>query len=404
MKKITDFIINKRHFILILFIILSIISAFMSKKVNINYDIAEYLPNTSETRIGMDIMEKEFKEIKSSSLDVMFEDLQGDKKEEIYNELTQINGVSSVDYNNTEEYNKDNYTLYVINVDDTEDSKIATDIYNEVKTKYENYKIYTNGNISERNNPVLQTWIVALAVGCALIILIIMCESYVEPFLFLTSILIAVLLNNGTNIIFGTVSNITSSISAILQMALSMDYSIMLMNRYAQEKQNETDKVKAMKNALYNAFKSISSSSVTTIVGLLALVFMSFTIGRDLGFVLAKGVLFSLISIFFVLPSLILMFDKWIVKTKKKSLNFKMGGLGKISYKIRHVALILFIIAFAGSYLVKGNLGISYTDTTSNEINKVFSENNQIALIYKSEDEENVSKYLQEIEKQRSKK
>lgn len=400
MKKITDFIINKRHFILILFIILSIISAFMSKKVNINYDIAEYLPNTSETRIGMDIMEKEFKEIKSSSLDVMFEDLQGDKKEEIYNELTQINGVSSVDYNNTEEYNKDNYTLYVINVDDTEDSKIATDIYNEVKTKYENYKIYTNGNISERNNPVLQTWIVALAVGCALIILIIMCESYVEPFLFLTSILIAVLLNNGTNIIFGTVSNITSSISAILQMALSMDYSIMLMNRYAQEKQNEKDKVKAMKNALYNAFKSISSSSVTTIVGLLALVFMSFTIGRDLGFVLAKGVLFSLISIFFVLPSLILMFDKWIVKTKKKSPNFKMGVLGKISYKIRHIALILFIIAFVGSYLVKGNLGISYTDTTSNEINKVFSENNQIALIYKSEDEENVSKYLQEIEKQ----
>ena len=246
MKKITDFIINKRHFILILFIILSIVSAFMSKKVNINYDIAEYLPNTSETRIGMDIMEKEFKEIKSSSLDVMFEDLQGDKKEEIYNELTQINGVSSVDYKNTEEFNKDNYTLYVINVDDTEDSKIATDIYNEVKTKYKNYKIYTNGNISARNNPVLQTWIVALAVGCALIILIIMCESYVEPFLFLTSILIAVLLNSGTNIIFGTVSNITSSISAILQMALSMDYSIMLMNRYAQEKQNEKDKVKAI--------------------------------------------------------------------------------------------------------------------------------------------------------------
>ena len=105
----------------------------MSKKVNINYDIAEYLPNTSETRIGMDIMEKEFKEIKSSSLDVMFEDLQGDKKEEIYNELRKINGVSSVDYDNTEDYNKDNYTLYVINVDDTEDSKIATDIYNEVK-------------------------------------------------------------------------------------------------------------------------------------------------------------------------------------------------------------------------------------------------------------------------------
>lgn len=399
MKKFTDFIINKRHIILVLFIILSIISVILSKKVNINYDIAEYLPSTSETRIGMDIMEKEFKEIKSSSLDVMFEDLQEDKKTEIYNEITQIEGVDSVDYDNTEDYNKDNYTLYVINVDDTEDSELASNVYKEIKEHYnKDYTIYTSGTIAERNEPVLPTWIVVLAVGCALIILIVMCESYVEPFLFLTSILIAVLLNNGTNIIFGTVSNITSSISAILQMALSMDYSIMLMNRYAQERQKETDKVKAMKNALYNAFKSISSSSVTTIVGLLALVFMSFTIGRDLGFVLAKGVLFSLISIFFVLPGLILMFDKAIAKTKKRSPNFKMDWLGKISYKARNIALLLFIVAFVGCYLLKGNLGISYTDTTSNQVNKVFTENNQMALIYNSKDEEVVAKYLKELE------
>lgn len=399
MKKFTDFIINKRHTILVLFIILSIISVILSKKVNINYEISKYLPSTSETRIGMDIMERDFKEIKSSSLNVMFEELQEDKKTEVYNELTQIKGVDSVDYDNTENYNKDNYTLYVINVDDTEDSKIASDVYKEIKEHYnKEYKIYTSGAISERNNPVLPTWIVVLAVGCAILILIIMCESYVEPFLFLTSILIAVLLNNGTNIIFGTVSNITSSISAILQMALSMDYSIMLMNRYAQEKQKEKDKIKAMKNALYNAFKSISSSSITTIVGLLALVFMSFTIGRDLGFVLAKGVLFSLISIFFVLPSLILMFDKLITKTKKKSLNLKMDGLGKISYKLRKVAILLFLIAFIGSYLLQGNLGISYTDTTSNEINKVFTENNQMVLIYNSKDEKNVAKYLKELE------
>lgn len=399
MRKFTDFIINKRHLILILFIILSIISVFLSKKVNINYEISKYLPSTSETRIGMDIMEREFKEIKSSSLNLMFEDLQEDEKTEIYDELTQIKGVESVDYDNTENYNKDNYTLYVINVDDTEDSELASNVYKEIKEHYnKDYTIYTSGEISERNNPVLPTWIVVLAVGCALVILIIMCGSYVEPFLFLASILIAVLLNNGTNIIFGTVSNITSSISAILQMALSMDYSIMLMNRYDQEKQKETDKVKAMKNALYNAFTAISSSSITTIVGLLALVFMSFTIGRDLGFVLAKGVLFSLISIFFVLPGLILMFDKAITKTKKKSPEFKMNGLSIISYKLRHVALLLFIVALVGSYLLKGNLGISYTDTTSNEINKVFTENNQMALIYNTKDEESVAKYLKEIE------
>lgn len=400
MRKFTDFIVNRRHIILILFIVLSIVSAILSQKVNINYDIAEYLPSTSETRIGMDIMEQDFKEIKSSSLDLMFEDLKEDEKRDVYNYLIQVNGVSSVDYDDTEDYNKENYTLYVVNVDDTEDSSLASDVYNQITSHYKHDKMYTNGAIAERNKPVLSIWIVALAVACAMVILIIMCDSYVEPFLFLTSILIGVLLNNGSNIMFGTVSNITSSISAILQMALSMDYSIMLMNRYAQEKQTEPDKVKAMKNALYHAFKAISSSSVTTIVGLLALVFMSFTIGKDLGFVLAKGVLFSLISIFFVLPGLILMFDKWITKTKKKSPIFKMDGLGKVSYKIRHVALILFIVAFGACYAIKGNLGISYTDTTSNEINKVFTENNQMALIYKSEDEETVAKYLKDWEKE----
>lgn len=401
MRKFTDFIINKRHIILVVFILLTIGSVFLAQKVNINYDIAEYLPRTSETRIGMDIMEQDFKEIKSSELNLMFENLTVDEKTKIYNELTQIDGISSVDYDNTEDYNKENYTLYVINIDDTEDSKTASNVYNEIKEKYnKDYTIYTSGAIAERNNPVLPVQIVALAVVCAMVILLIMCDSYTGPFLFLTAILMAVLLNNGTNIILGTVSNITNSISAILQMALSMDYSIMLMNRYSQERENEPDKVKAMKNALYHAFTAISSSSITTIVGLLALVFMSFTIGRDLGLVLAKGVLFSLITIFFVLPSLILIFDKLIAKTKKKSPTLKMDGLGKFSYKVRHFALIIFIVAFIGCYAIKGNLGISYTDTSSNEVNKIFPENNQMALIYNSKDEEKVAQYLQQIENQ----
>ena len=346
LRKITDFIINKRHFILILFIIFTIISGILSSKVKINHDIAKYLPDTSETRIGMDIMEEEFSGTETSTLNLMFVDLANEQKLNIKNELELINGVKEVDYDDSESYNKENYTLYVITVDDKSDSKMATDVYNQITEKYEDYTIYTSGDVSETNKTVLPFWIVALAVFCALIILIIMCESYVEPFLFLTSILMAVVLNKGTNIIFPTVSNITESITAILQMALSMDYSIMLMNRYDQEKQNEKDKIKAMKNALYKAFQAISSSSVTTIVGLLALVFMSFTIGKDLGFVLAKGVLFSLLCIFFVLPSLILMFDKWIVKTKKKSPNINLEKLGKYSYKIRYIAVPLFIIVF----------------------------------------------------------
>ena len=398
MRKITDFIINKRHFILILFIAFTIICAILSSKVKINFDIAKYLPDTSETRIGMDIMEEEFSDVETSNLNLMFKNLADQEKLSIKEELEKVDGIESVDYENTEEYNKDNYTLYVITVDDKSDSPKAADIYNQITEKYKDYTIYTSGDVSESNKSVLPFWIVALAVASALVILLIMCESYVEPFLFLTSILMAVVLNKGTNIIFPNVSNITNSIVAILQMALSMDYSIMLMNRYDQEKKVEKNKIQAMKNALHKALLAISSSSVTTIVGLLALVFMSFKIGKDLGFVLAKGVLFSLICIFFVLPALILMFDKWIVKTKKKSPKINLEKLGKFSNKIRFASLPLFIIIFVASFMLKGNLGINYTDSQSDEISKVFTENNQIAIIYNNKDEEQIEKYLSKLE------
>ena len=398
MRKITDFIINKRHFILTLFIILTVIAAIVSTKVKINHDMAEYLPDTSETRIGMNIMEDEFSGTETSTLNLMFEGLEDEKKSEIKSNLESIDGVESVDYDNTEKYNKENYTLYVITVDDESDSSKASGVYNQVIEKYDDYTIYTSGNISDSNKTVLPLWVVVLAVASALVILLVMCESYTEPFLFLTSILMAVVLNKGTNIIFPNVSNITNSIVAILQMALSMDYSIMLMNRYDQEKKVEKDKIKAMKNALYKAFQAISSSSVTTIVGLLALIFMSFKIGKDLGFVLAKGVLFSLICIFFVLPDLILMFDKLIVKTKKKSPNIKLDKLGKLSYKMRYASVPLFLIVFIASFILQGNLGIDYTESQEDEISRVFSENNQIAIIYNNEDEEKVSKYLNKLE------
>lgn len=398
MKKITDFIINKRHFILFLFIVLTVISAIVSTKVKINHDMAEYLPDTSETRIGMDIMEDEFSGTETSTLNLMFENLKDDEKLEIKDDLENIDGVEDVDYDETDKYNKDKYTLYTITVKDKADSKKAISVYKEVNEKYEDYTLYESGDIYEDNKTVLPIWIIVLAVMSALVILLIMCESYVEPILFLTSILMAVILNKGTNIIFPNVSNITNSIAAILQMALSMDYSIMLMNRYDQEKKVAKDKIEAMKNALYKAFTAISSSSVTTIVGLLALIFMSFKIGKDLGFVLAKGVLFSLVCIFFVLPDLILIFDKWIVKSKKRSPKIKLNWLGKFSNKIRFVSTPIFVAIFVTSFILKGNLGIDYTDIQENKIDKVFKENNQMAIIYKNEDEDKIEACLKEIE------
>ena len=399
MRKITDFIINKRHTIIGIFLILTIISAIFMTKVQINGDMTKYLPETSETRIGTELMYKEFEDAdKISELKLMIKNISEEEKINIHEKLKNIKGVSSVSYDETENYNKNEYTLYIINVDDKSDSELSKTIYDKIKEDYENYEIYTSGSISYSNNPILPTWILISSVLCALVILIIMCDSYLEPFLFLITILIAVVLNGGTNIIFDNVSEVTNSISAILQMALSMDYSIMLMSRYREERLSEKDDIKAMKNALYHSFQSISSSSLTTIVGLLALVFMSFTIGRDLGLVLAKGVFLSLISIFFCLPTLILTFDKLITKTEKKTINLKLNHLGLFSNKFKYPITILFIILFVGSFFLKGNLGILYTSGEIDKINEIFPSDNQMALIYNNKDEENIEKYLKEIE------
>lgn len=396
MKKITDFIVDHRISILVIFIVLSVFSLYLGTKVNINYDISEYLPETSETRKGMDIMDDNFEEIKSSTLNIMFEGLSDEEKISTLEELENVEGVDSVSWDESEKYNKDDYTMYIINVADVSDSNIANEVYEEISSKYSD--AYLGGSIVSSNKEVLNIWIIVLAIVAAMIILIIMCESYIEPFLFLFTIGLGVFLNSGTNIFFSSVSNITSSISAILQMALSMDYSIMLMNRYSQEREHEKNKVKAMKEALYHAFGSISSSSVTTIVGLLALVFMSFTIGRDLGIVLAKGVLFSLICIFTCLPGLIILFDDLIRKTKKKNVNIKLDLLGKFSFKMRYVMPFIFVILFIGCFIFKGNLEILYTGSEMDKIGEIFKENNQMAVIYNNEYEEEVAKLCKDLD------
>ena len=169
----------------------TILCTFLETKVKVNYDMAEYLPKTSETRKGMDIMEEEFKDYPSSSLNIMFQGLKEEEKTDIYNYLEKIKGVSEVDYDDSSEYNKDDYTLYVLSLDCKKDSKTAASVYNNIQEHFQDYTFYTSGDVAQSNGEVLPIWIVGLAIFCALIILIIMCESYVEPFLFLPAILMA---------------------------------------------------------------------------------------------------------------------------------------------------------------------------------------------------------------------
>ncbi len=393
MKRITDFIVEKRYYVFSLFVLLAIFCYGLSSKVDINYDMSSYLPSDSDTKLGLNIMNDEFGAVKTSTLNVLVKGLSEQEAKDHYDYLSDLDNVSNVTYT----YDDDK-TIFQLICSKEADSDEASVLYKEVENHFQKQIDGVSGDVVDHNSSVLPFYVIVIAVLSALIILIIMCESYIEPFLFLFSILIAVALNAGTNIIFGSVSNITSSISSILQMALSMDYSIMLMNRYRQERQNETDKVVAMKKALFNVFKAICSSSVTTIVGLLALVFMSFTIGRDLGFVLAKGVLFSLVSIFTCLPCMILVCDKLIFKTRKKSLNINMKPVSRFAYHFRRFAVVIFVVIFMVSFFLKGNLNILYTSSGSEGEDSLTSFSNQMVLLYPNDKENDVSAYLKTLE------
>ena len=403
MKKLTDFIVNHCYLVLAIMVAIAGLSAFLSQNVKINHDIMKYMPESSETARGKKIMDEEFADVATSNYTIMFENLDDAEKPELEKYFESVDGVEKV---STDE--KDNYILYSIDVkgeaDDETAAKVYSEIHNHLKSEKtdegdEKYLFYEKGDVATSNGSVLNILIILIAVGVAMFIITIMSESFTEPWLYLTSILIAVLINKGTNLIFPNVSHITDSIAAILQLALSMDYSIMLAERYRQERKTEKDKKKAMKSALFHAFSSISASSVTTIVGLIVLVFMSFTIGRDMGFVLSKGVLLSLISIFTTLPAFLLFFDKKIMHSKKRAPRFNLAFMGKFAHFTRLVAIPTFLAIFFGSMVLKGNVGIEYTGASNNKIGEIFNETNQVAIIYNNEDESRLAKICREYDK-----
>lgn len=401
MQRLANFIVKNRYIILAVVCALTILSAFMIPRVNIVTDMSEYLPEDSSMRKGLAIMEQEFPDMETeNTIRVMFSDLSEEESESLKAELEAISYVDSVDYEaDSEDYNKDGYSLYVLNTKYDTDSKEVAEIEAAITENYTDYHgmVYSVDTDEIGGIPL---WILCMALAILMCILFLMCNSWTEPFLFLAAILLAIIINMGTNALLGGVSYITNSIASILQLVLSMDYSIILINRYRQEIGNADSHEQAMKRALAAAFASITSSSITTIVGLLALVFMKFKIGADMGFVLAKGVLISMLCIFTVLPALILIFDKWIQKTAKKTLHIPMNRIGAFSYKFRYGILAIFVIFFAGMIFAKGNTDIAYTMTEENEIDSVFPEKNSIVLLYDNGDEAAAQTLAEELEKE----
>ena len=336
MKRAASFLVEKRKILLCFFLILAAVSLPLAGMVNINYDLTKYLSADSRMKQGMELMEHEFGPDESSQLRVMFTGLEESEKPEIQGWLSGLEQVASADWEPGEAYNRDGCTLYELTMEYDSHSREAADLYRAVHDRYDGRGIVTGGSIHEANVPILPLYIIVVSVGLVLLILLVMCNSWFEPVIFLVNIGIAVAINLGTNVLLPGISYYTNSIVGIMQLVLSMDYSIILLNRYTQEKEKAADNLSAMKAAISAAFPAVAGSSLTTFAGLLCLAFMSFKLGADMGFALAKGVVISLVCIFTVLPSLILMSDRWIVKTRKKALKIPMGKYSGAESPLRY--------------------------------------------------------------------
>ena len=390
MKKIAAFLVDKRFFLLGIVLCLTVVCGIFTFQVKINTDMTKYLPDDSSMKIGMDLMEEEFPDTEiQQTIRVMFRDLKDSEKASIREKLSKIPYVESVSYEETgEDYNRDAYTLYVLNTVYDYSSPEERSIEAAVWDTFSDYTLWVKNDDTASSD--IPPWLLITAVSLLMVILFVMCRSWTEPFLFMAAIGMAVVINLGTNIFLGSVSTVTFSIAAVLQLVLSMDYSIILMNRYRQETQKNPNNAEAMKTALRQAFSSIASSGMTTVVGLLMLVFMSFKIGMDLGIVLAKGVLISMLCVFSVLPCLILLFDKLIRKTAKRDLRIPVKGAAAFSYRLRRPIAIGFAVLFLSSCFLQGTAETVYTLQYEDPIADVFPTNNTIVMLYENKEEEAV--------------
>ena len=432
MEKSAAFIVNKRYYILAVILVIAVVFAVFIPSVNINNDMTKYLPSDSAMRQGLDIMEKEFPEAENpKGIRVMFTDLKREQIAEVKTKLESIENVESVSYDTSDRYNKNNHTLFILNMSCEYGSMEEKAILNTLESEFPDYNMcYKNNDLSIGGLPL---WILLTALAIIIVFLFIMCSSWFDPVLILGVIGIAVAMNMGSNIILGSISVITFSIGAMLQLVLSMDYSIILMNRYKQERRHNENKLEAMKDALTNSFVSIASSSLTTIVGLLMLCFMSFTIGFDLGIVLAKGVFFSLLCVFTILPTFILLCDKLLLKTEKKRINKniqndavkqpydKSAGtpvcvtsdasitkksrrtfsdvMAGFEFKARYAIMVVFAVLFTLVCIFQSYTPTNFTVNTGDTIVEVFPMDNPIVIVYDNENENEIVEIIDKFSK-----
>ena len=395
MRKIAEFIVKARYFIMVLFVVLMVYCVWGYGQVSIEYDIETYLDEETDTRQAIDIMEDEFTTYASST--ILVQNVTYGQAERLYEEISEYEGVKSFTFENTPDYYSQSCALFSITYDGDEDAEITEEAYNRVLERLDGYDIYISVTPLDTLAEELQSEIVVvliLAVIVIIIVLLFTSNSYAEVIVFLATFGVAALLNMGTNYWLGTISFISNSVCVILQLALAIDYAIILSHRFAEEKEAcGGNAIEAMTAALAKAIVEISSSSLTTISGLLALATMSLKLGADLGFVLAKSILCSMFTVFLFMPGLMIIFSNLVDKTTHKNFVPKVPVIGRFAVKARYVLVAVFVGLFAVGAYCSFNIDFVYamesidtdkpTDTqiAIEKVEDVFGYQNQFVVI-----------------------
>ena len=393
--RVASFIVDKRKAIFILFVIAIIYSVICMNLVDVNQDITSYLPDTSETRVGLDKMDEQFTTYATAK--VMITNITYEKACVAADNIAAISGVKSVEFDNSEEHYKGTSALIIVTVEGGNEDKVSMDAMNNVESELKDYDVYISTSIGEEEKTTESldadmNVILVCAVVIIVFVLALSTKAYAEIPVLLITFGTAALLNKGTNFWFGTISSVTNSIAVVLQLALAIDYAIILCDRYMEE--HETmDSIPAVKVALSKAIPEISSSSLTTVSGMAAMMFMQFRLGYDMGIVLVKAIIISLISVFFLMPGVILIFAKAIDKTHHKCNVPNITFVGKFAsatkWVIPPVFVAVIIYAFIQSngclYLYDVNSVESAKKTVqkiaSEKIEATFGAENQLVVM-----------------------
>jgi hypothetical protein len=360
--RFSKMVVKCRIPILILTLVLLVPSIVGIAETRVNYDMLTYLPEDIETVIGQNELLEDFN--KGAFTFLIFEDMPEKDVAKLKEKVEDIDHVDTVLWYDSiadlsvpmellpdslyEEFNTENSTLMAVFFDTGTSDDLTMEAVEKIRSVC-GEQCFVSGmtalvvdlrDLCEKEEPIY----VGLAVILACLAMLLLLDSWLIPFVFLASIAAMIVLNLGTNYFLGEISYITKALSAVLQLAVTMDYSIFLWHSYNEQRGRYEDKKEAMAVAIHDTLTSVVGSSITTIAGFIALCFMSFTLGRDLGIVMAKGVVLGVIGCVTVLPSLILVFDKPLQKTRHRSLIPDMKGFSKKIIKIFPAFLILFVI------------------------------------------------------------